>query len=64
ALKLYQGKVHLACQALEISRSLMYQLIQKYDLKNYTVTPPANTPFEKWRGRNGRSPVSTGMAPS
>ena len=43
ALKLYQGKVHLACQALEISRSLMYQLIQKYDLKNYTVTPPAKS---------------------
>jgi DNA-binding NtrC family response regulator len=44
ALKLHQGKAHLACKALKISRSLMYQLIQKYDLKQYTVTLPGNTP--------------------
>jgi two-component system NtrC family response regulator len=46
ALKLHQGKAHPACRALKISRSLMYQLIQKYDLKRYTVTPPANTSSE------------------
>jgi two-component system NtrC family response regulator len=46
ALKLHQGKVYQASQALSISRSLMYQLIQKYDLKRYTVSPiPDNFPY-------------------
>ena len=39
-LKQFQGNVQLASKALRISRSMMYHLIQKYDLKQYAVAPP------------------------
>ena len=35
ALKHYRGNVHLASQALKVSRSTMYHFIQKYQLKPY-----------------------------
>jgi DNA-binding NtrC family response regulator len=35
ALKHYRGNVHLASQALKVSRSTMYHFIQKYRLKTY-----------------------------
>jgi DNA-binding NtrC family response regulator len=37
-LKHYQGNVVLAAQTLQISRSMMYHLIQKYDLKQYVFS--------------------------
>ena len=38
-LQQFQGNVQLASKALAISRSMMYHLIQKYDLKQYAGAP-------------------------
>ena len=38
-LQQFQGNVQLATKALAISRSMMYNLIQKYDLKQYVTSP-------------------------
>jgi two-component system NtrC family response regulator len=38
-LQQFQGNVQLASKALAISRSMMYNLIQKYDLKQYVTSP-------------------------
>ena len=45
-LKQFQGNVLLASKALRISRSLMYHLIQKYNLKQYAFAPPMEDQLE------------------
>ncbi len=43
-LQQFQGNVQLASKALSISRSMMYHLIQKYDLKQYVASTQEDVP--------------------
>jgi hypothetical protein len=43
-LQQFQGNVQLASKALAISRSMIYHLIQKYDLKQYVTSTHEDVP--------------------
>lgn len=58
----FQGNALLASQALKISRSMLYHLVQKYDLKHYLVAGPADGSSR--HGDTVRRPAIRRLGPS